>query len=208
MKRNSGFTLVELLVVIAIIAILIALLLPAVQGVRESARRTTCLNNLRQIGLGVLNYESANGHVPAGWSSRSGFGWMMYTLPYVEEKNVYQSFDRQNHLLAPTNEMAIRSYVKGQLCPSATNNSLTYMLEADDPIREVEISRTHYVGCIGSTVEYEEMDDGQTCPSLTLLHTAGYIDGMFYKDSKTPLKDVIDGASNTILLGERSGDSV
>lgn len=204
--NRSGFTLIELLVVIAIIGILIALLLPAVQAVRESARCTSCLNNLRQIGTAVLNYESAHEHVPSGWKSATGIGWMAYTLPHVEAKNVYDQFDRAKELVDPANTDAIKLYVPGQLCPSSANNSATYSLEADDPLREIEIARTHYVGCIGSTVEYEQMDDGQTCPSLTLLNTTGYIDGMFYKNSETPLQDVLDGASHTILAGERSGE--
>lgn len=206
MKQRLGFTLVELLVVIAIIGILIALLLPAVQSVRESARRTTCLNNIRQIGVAVLSFEAAHEHVPSGWNSKTGFGWMAYTLPYVEQKNVFDQFQREMPLVDVGNENAIQLFVDGQLCPTSANNSPTYMLKAGDPSREIEISRTHYVGCIGSTVQYEEMDDGQTCPSLGLVNTTGYIDGMFYKNSKTPLSDVLDGTSNTILLGERSGE--
>ncbi|MEL7496455.1 MAG: DUF1559 domain-containing protein [Planctomycetota bacterium] len=206
MKQRQAFTLIELLVVIAIIGILIALLLPAVQGVRESARRTSCLNNIRQIATGVLNFEGAQGHVPSGWNSRTGFGWMAYTLPNLEAGNQYNQFNRMMPLVDPTNEDAIKLYVNGQMCPSSSNNSPTYNLAADDPLRDVEISRTHYVGCIGSTVEYEEMDDGQTCPSLGLINSTGYIDGMFYKNSKTPLSDVLDGASSTILIGERSSE--
>lgn len=206
MKIRNGFTLVELLVVIAIIGILIAMLLPAIQGVRESARRTECLNNIRQVGLAVLNYESANEHVPSGWKSTTGIGWMTYTLPFVEETNVFDSFNKRMSLLDPSNESAMQSFVKGQLCPSSQNDSETYVLPADSPNRDVKISRTHYVGCIGSTVEYETMEDGQSCPSSTLVDMTGFIDGMFYRDSETPLSDILDGASNTILVGERSGE--
>ena len=192
--------------VIAIIGILIALLLPAVQAVRESARRTSCLNNIRQIAIAVTSYEGSHMHVPAGWNSLTGFGWMAETLPQLEQQVTYQQFDKSKKLVDPSNENAISMYVNGQLCPSSSNNSETYQLEGGDPMRPISIARGHYVGCIGSSVETEEMDDGQLCPSLTLVNTTGYIDGMFYRDSKTPLKDVLDGLSNTILVGERSSE--
>ena len=206
MKRRQAFTLVELLVVIAIIGILIALLLPAVQYVREAARRTSCMNNIRQIGLAVINYEGAHNHVPSGWNSITGFGWMAETLPLVEGTNVYDRFDKAASLLDPVNAEPIKMFVSGQLCPSSTNNSPTYELEIAGGGYPGEISRTHYLGCIGSSVARQEMEDGQSCPSLNLMETAGYIDGMFYRDSEVPFRDVLDGLSNTILIGERSSE--
>ena len=91
---RGGFTLVELLVVIAIIGILVALLLPAVQAAREAARRIQCLNNVKQIGLGILNYESAHGSYPPG-GIRNGYGcsWWVRTLPYIEEDTIYRQLD-------------------------------------------------------------------------------------------------------------------
>src|SRR6476619_2503276 len=98
---KRGFTLVELLVVIAIIGALIALLLPAVQAARESARRTGCLNNLKQLGVGLLNYENAHKKFPAGASGapkddgqwRWGTSWCIAILPYIEQKPLYESLD-------------------------------------------------------------------------------------------------------------------
>ncbi len=101
-QRAAAFTLVELLVVIAIIGILVALLLPAVQSAREAARRMQCANNLKQLGLGILNHDSARGHLPisygTGWDNtggmeQSGAGWILSTLPYLEQQPLHDRFE-------------------------------------------------------------------------------------------------------------------
>ena len=88
-RAAHGFTLVELLVVIAIIGVLVALLLPAVQAAREAARRNSCSNNLKQVGLAMLNYEATNGHFPPGCMMEEGSAWSAYILPYLELDNVF-----------------------------------------------------------------------------------------------------------------------
>src|SRR5579859_7799924 len=98
-RRKRGFTLIELLVVIAIIGLLIGLLLPAVQAAREAARRAQCINNVKQIGLAMHNYESSQRVFPSGalpppqtgWTW--GHSWSVAILPYTEQNNIYQQFD-------------------------------------------------------------------------------------------------------------------
>ena len=126
----SAFTLVELLVVIAIIGVLIALLLPAVQAAREAARRSQCSNNLKQIGLGLLNYETTKGHFPPGQlkpanvNEKSAYSWSVWHLPYIEQQAVFDRIDftvsskdapnNLHDLSGPTNQV-IATYI----CPSA-----------------------------------------------------------------------------------------
>src|SRR6476620_11590612 len=90
---RRGFTLIELLVVIAIIAVLIALLLPAVQAAREAARRAQCVNNLKQIGLACLNYESALGCLPPGTKGSLWGTWMLFVLPFAEQQALYNAWN-------------------------------------------------------------------------------------------------------------------
>ena len=126
-RRRSldAFTLVELLVVIAIIGVLIALLLPAIQAAREAARRTQCSNNLRQLGLAVLNYESSNGNLPAGGvtegpccGTKSGINWAISILPFMEHQTLYDRYDRTKFNEDPENAAVREAQVEGHTCPS------------------------------------------------------------------------------------------
>lgn len=211
--KKRAFTLVELLVVIAIIGILIAMLLPAVQQVREAARRVSCMNKLRQIAIGLHNYESAHRHLPPGWSAKvwpstPGYGWMVYTLPFVEQGNVYDQIDFGVDVLNAS--PATREYSWDLvICPSSTHNSKVFELASWDDADTsfpVNFARTHYVGSIGSSVSTELMEDGTSCPSLTLGTTEERIDGVFYANSNTRFADISDGTTNTIIAGERSDD--
>ena len=214
---RRGFTLVELLVVIAIIGILISMLLPAVQQVREAARRIQCANNVRQIGLAVLNYESAHMHFPSGWTTVSefqpleepGWGWSAQILPFVEANNLY---DQINFTLAVDDhdhEEVIETVVPVFLCPSDPADDVQNMnvhIEEDDhdhAIRddddddddhdhegELWAARSNYSGMFGS---------GE-------LEFLGHGNGAFYANSEIPISDFRDGTSNTIMVGERTND--
>ena len=127
--RRRAFTLVELLVVIAIIGILVAMLLPAVQMVRAAARRSACQNNLKQVGLAIMNHESGHGKFPPGqfWTAPEGdsdrldYAWSSQILPYIEANNVYDGLDFSAPYTAAQNELAAAEIIPGYLCPSTAD---------------------------------------------------------------------------------------
>lgn len=171
-KNRSGFTLIELLVVVAIIAILVSLLLPAVQRARAAARRTQCKNNLRQLGLGLHNYHEQHSRLPAGyytqgttdgvnpawaqidsdtWDSAPGWGWGAMLLPHLEQGNVYDQLDTNSYCWDPIHAAQVRKRIPLFLCPSVSEATSEFAVQDinGDPLikngNQVVLSRSHYV---------------------------------------------------------------
>lgn len=217
--RKRAFTLVELLVVIAIIGILVGLLLPAVQSAREAARKIQCKNNLKQIGLALLMHHDTYGSFPSGWRANvdagiPGWAWMSRTLPFIEQNNLHAQLDFGKRITDPSHSQLRLQSLSFMLCPSAPsgNEKLVELPQGNyqDPFGPLtypfNIARSHYVGCLGSFVSNEQMEDGEYCPVATnIMGSSGRLDGLFYRNSQTKLRDVLDGTSNTIAVGERSG---
>jgi prepilin-type N-terminal cleavage/methylation domain-containing protein/prepilin-type processing-associated H-X9-DG protein len=169
-RSERGFTLIELLVVIAIIAILIALLLPTVQAAREAARRAQCTNNLKQIGLALMNYESANKVFPPsylcnpnlsgtaygvpypddGWNGWPGFAWGTMVLPYIEQAPLYASFNINLPCWAPDNTTSAVTKISAFICPSVSTSTDAFALPrytsgtSDNPSNPVPFSPAIY----------------------------------------------------------------
>ena len=173
---RRGFTLIELLVVIAIIAILVALLLPAVQQAREAARRTSCRNNLKQLGLALHNYHDVHRTFPAGyysyptrdgsgpawaridpqtWDAGPGWGWGTMLLPYVDQANVANQIDPEGQIWDPAYTDQIATNLSVFRCPSSTGGDDPFVVrdEAGDPLqidgRPIRLGRSHYVASHG-----------------------------------------------------------
>ena len=159
--RSRGFTLVELLVVIAIIGVLIALLLPSVQAAREAARRSNCTNNLKQIGLALLGYESSRKALPCGYSYYTNaaapcWGWAVTILPFMEQQPLYDTLQpRQRRLSALFNASAtaadkalLQTTIPAYRCPSDTTPALNTLCNFGSGAYQV--ATANYVGNAGS----------------------------------------------------------
>lgn len=185
---KRGFTLIELLVVIAIIAILIALLLPAVQQAREAARRSTCKNNLKQIGLALHNYHETHRIFPPGFLMDHGWLSTTYMLPFMDQAPLYNKLS-PNGPMDVTNATVladIRTILPAYLCPSSADPNPSQ--NADIPVNGVAIGLSNYLGINGN------LD----------LRCTSRPKGMFYQNSRVKIRDITDGTSNTIAFSERT----
>jgi len=198
-KKAAGFTLVELLVVIAIIGILIALLLPAVQAARESARKAQCANNMRQLGIAAHNFHDTFGHLPAsvrppGLTPLPRISGLTFLLPYFEQKNIYDIYDQKLNWNDPKNRAAVQMKIPTFTCPSTPDSDrLDGLPEADPWTADISVC-TDYSPTIG--VDQRLYDAG--------LVTA-FGKGMIPKNEKTRFRDIKDGLSNTVMYAESAG---
>jgi prepilin-type N-terminal cleavage/methylation domain-containing protein len=213
MKLRYGFTLIELLVVVAIIGVLVALLLPAIQAARESARRTSCANNLKQLALGVHGYHDTYGSLPRLYNGRQElrtgvsfgldtFSWQTMILPYIEERHLRDLFNYQLNATDPASQPAVNQVLAITNCPSTPRTS--------------QIARGLWVG-------RGKLDESLTAATTDYASSEGYLEGRdclagawgelvpgeSYWESPTvrrvSFKDISDGLSKTTLILERAG---
>ncbi len=173
-RKQRAFTLVELLVAIAIIGILVGMLLPAVQMVREAARRTSCRNNIRQIAIGLENFHSQRNRYPYGWNEEnetgdSGWSWMAYNLPFVEQGNLSDLIDLNTKVSDPFHDQVRKTTLPLMMCASSPDRRVgTFQLPAQKGLQPdpnavkfpIEMARSQYVGCIGSAEDTGSILDG------------------------------------------------
>ena len=174
--RERGFTLIELLLVVGIIAVLISLLLPAIQSSRENARRVQCSKNLMQIGLALANYASTHKVFPPGVVNDKGpisnvpvgyhFGWAVQILPYLEQAPVYREFDFSQSVYAPRNDTARGHRIQSFLCPSDGRNGLTSYAACHHDVEAPIAADNHGIFFLNSRISYDDISDG---PAFTIL---------------------------------------
>jgi prepilin-type N-terminal cleavage/methylation domain-containing protein/prepilin-type processing-associated H-X9-DG protein len=190
---RRAFTLIELLVVMAIISILVGLLLPAVQKVREAAARMTCANNLKQIGLACHNYESTFMALPPGYTASAaypdtapGWGWATYLLPYLEQTVVANQINTAQPV---ESQPAIRTVLKVFLCPSDQVTPTPIAVTGPTGTTICTAAPSSYAATVGS--DDSEVDDPTG-------------NGIFYRNSATRMTEITDGTSNTVMVGDRA----
>jgi len=214
LRRARGFTLIELLVVIAIIAVLVALLLPAVQQAREAARRSSCKNNLKQIGLALHNYHDTHGAFPPGWigveqaapfrpdvEGPSGMSWQVMILPFMDQAPLYNQLNFSQPVIQTVpnqNNILFQTTITGYRCPSDAGPERWDIEEEGSPgtVLQTNLPNANYPGVFGTT----EIHD---CETVGLGNNC-WGNGVFGHNTAYKMRDLIDGTSNTFLVGERA----
>lgn len=209
--RRRGFTIVELLVVMGLISVLIALLLPAVQSARDSARAISCRNNLKQIGLAVHGYHDSHRMFPAGgitegrWQdSWNGATWTIAILPYLEQENLYHAYDFNAFNESPQNEFVRTQSVSVMSCPSDPNGRRIGFPESG-PGSDLQYATGSYRAVSGRSDGLSRPEGGSWFDSRNSLphHWRGtmhHIGSGGLRQNR--FADILDGTSNTLLVGE------
>ena len=228
LSQRKGFTLVELLVVIAIIGILVGLLLPAVQAAREAARRMSCSNNFKQIGLGLHNYHSAykqlpmeqggtwtDGNVPANLNNRYDLSWLVGITPFIEQQAVWEQIANPNNKRVdgttqnpPWPAMGPACW-QGQYIPWRTEIP-TLRCPSDPESGTPAYGRTNYAACMGDSVDFMNNGPVQIMMGAVVNPPANWVSrrarsacrGVFVARKATKFRDILDGLANTVAAGE------
>jgi prepilin-type N-terminal cleavage/methylation domain-containing protein/prepilin-type processing-associated H-X9-DG protein len=201
---RRGFTLIELLVVIAIMAVLLGLLLPAVQAAREASRRASCVNNLKQIGLALQNYHDALGSFPMSYAARArffdgqtdtapGWGWGTMILLQLEQPSIFNAVNFRLAVDDPASATVVRSNLSVYLCPSdITTGPFSVLNPSGTAI--ATMTPSSYAASVGNDLTDTTIG----------LNNDGLGNGVMYRNSGVRLADLTDGTSQTILVGERA----
>ena len=207
--KTSAFTLVELLVVIAIIGVLVGMLLPAVQMVREAARRTQCINNLRQIGIAVQSFHDVRKMIPPARGADGYLAWPVYLMPELELDNLYQQFDFTLSYSQQDPEV-VKHPIATMFCPTRRNGFKISVSEAQDAPRG---ATGDYAGNAGSSkffnllqdwAKFENPTDGIFSSGLALDNEI--VDGKLVRGGlgRYQYRDIRDGTSFTFFIGEKA----
>jgi prepilin-type N-terminal cleavage/methylation domain-containing protein len=217
-RIRSAFTLVELLVVIAIIGILVALLLPAVQAAREAARRMQCSNNLKQLALAMHNYEGTYKTFPPAGIDSNQMAWTVMMLSFIEQQPLFDQFNLTQGAWNAFNRIGVVQGVKIQAyrCPSATRDTHFSVFNLTGvPANQIEadVMTLHYHAVLGPRTSVSDQPYnflGSTSLAFGPIATQGVFgktrqqSATYFVSEKSPMAEITDGTSNTLLLGEFS----
>ncbi len=201
LARQTGFTLVELLVVIAIIGTLIALLLPAVQAARESARRTQCVNNLKQMMVAEQMYHDSYGRYTMGREThwQQGVSWAFHMLPFMEMANVHDSFEKSLPVFDDKNALAMRTPVPVFFCPTRRGPAADRDFDNNDApsLKQDVAAGGDYAANAGLNYHFGTLPSDWDAPDISAVV------GPMFTFSKIKARQVTDGLSQTLAIGER-----